>query len=110
VPRAWALPVAVLGLLAAVALALWGVADPVTGAGGLGSAAGALADLFRAALLAGSGLAAASWRGLGAAIGEWLGASPGNWVAAGVLVVALNLLAYRLVRAARRPARAATRR
>jgi len=40
---------------------------------------------------------------------EWLGRSPANWVAAGVLVLALDLLALRLVRsggreAARRPA------
>lgn len=110
-PRAWRWPFALLLALGGAAAAIYGTAaaelDP---AGRSWTALAALADLFRAALVAGAGLAAATWSGVGAAVGEWLGASPANWLAAGVLVVGLNLLALRLVRrragaAAARPGR-----
>ncbi|HSM51639.1 MAG TPA: hypothetical protein VLA75_09575, partial [Thermoanaerobaculia bacterium] len=54
-------------------------------------------------LLAGSGLAAASWRGLGEALGDLLAASPSRLVAVGVLFLALHWALYRLIR---RPAEA----
>ena len=97
--RAWRWPFALLVALGCAAAALYGSAaaglDP---AGHSWSALAALAGLLRAALVAGAGLAAATWSGVGAAIGDWLGRSPANWLAAGVLVVALNALAVRLVR------------
>lgn len=100
-PRAWRWPLALAGAMAAAAALLAGGA----GAGAAGSwwsTFGAVADLVGAALVAGSGLALATWTGVGAAVAEWLGRSPANWVAAGVLVLALDLLALRLLRAGRR--------
>ncbi len=71
--RAWRLPFALLLALGGAAAALFGGAaaglDP--GARSLGAFL-ALADLFGAALVAGGGLAAASWHGLGLGVGEWL--------------------------------------
>lgn len=105
--RAWRLPFALLLLLGGGAAALFGGAavglDP--GARTLGAFL-ALADLFGAALVAGGGLAAASWRGLGLGVGQWLDASPLNWIAAVVLVAGLDYLLYRLVRRTERPAEA----
>ncbi len=105
--RAWRLPFALLLLLGGGAAALFGGA--AAGLDPAGRALGAflaLADLFGAALIAGGGLAAASWRGLGLGVGEWLGASPMNLAAAAVLIVGLNYLLYRLVRRTERPAAA----
>jgi anti-sigma factor RsiW len=105
--RAWRLPFVLLLVLGGSAAALFGGAaaglDP--GARTLGAFL-ALADLFGAALIAGGGLAAASWRGLGLGVGQWLSASPLNLVAAAVLVTGLNFLLYRLVRRTARPAEA----
>lgn len=109
--RAWRLPFALLLLLGGGAAALFGGA-----AAGLDASARvlgaflALADLFSAALIAGGGLAVASWRGLGLGVGAWLGASPLNLIAAGVLVVGLDYLLYRLVRRPARPAAARAQR
>lgn len=103
--RAWRLPFALLLLLGGGAAALFGgAAASLDPAGRAFGAFLALADLFGAALIAGGGLAAASWRGLGLGVGEWLGASPLNLVAAGILVVGLNYLLLRLVRRTARPA------
>jgi anti-sigma factor RsiW len=97
--RAWRWPFALLLALGSAAAALYGGAAATLDPSGRSWAAlGALADLFRAALVAGAGLAAATWSGIGAAVGEWLGRSPANWLAAGVLVACLNLLAIRLAR------------
>ncbi len=105
--RAWRLPFALLLALGGAAAALFGGAaatlDPA--AKSLGAFL-ALADLFGAALVAGGGLAAASWRGLGLGVGEWLSASPANLVAVAFVVVGLNYLLYRLVRRGARPAAA----
>lgn len=109
--RAWRLPFALLLVLGGAAAALFGAA-----AAGLDPSAKslsaflALADLFGAALVAGGGLAAASWRGLGLGVGEWLAASPANLVAVALVVVGLNYLLYRLVRRGARPAAARARR
>jgi anti-sigma factor RsiW len=103
-PRAWRLPVALLVAVGGAAAALLGAGaaelDPSTGSLG---ALYAVADLLRAALVAGGGVALASWRGVGAAAGEWLGDSAANWTAATVLVAGTHYLLYRLVR--RRPRR-----
>jgi anti-sigma factor RsiW len=105
--RAWRLPFALLLALGGAAAALFGGAaaglDP--GARSLGAFL-ALADLFSAALVAGGGLAAASWHGLGLGIGEWLGESPANLAAVAVVLVGLNYLLYRLLRRGPRPAEA----
>ena len=108
--RAWAWPLALFVTLVAAAALVSGAAGTGSGAAGSWwSALAAVAGLFGAGLVAGSGLAVATWTGVGAAVVEWLWRSPANWVAAGVLVLALDLLALRLVRsggreAARRPA------
>jgi len=109
-PRAWRLPVALLALVGGISAILFGVgaADLDPGASSTGALFSVL-DLLRAAFVAGSGIAAASWRGLGAAVGEWLGGSVANWAAAGMLVLGTNYLLYRLLRARRRTSAAAAR-
>ncbi|MCL4837093.1 MAG: zf-HC2 domain-containing protein [Thermoanaerobaculia bacterium] len=103
-PRAWLLPLLALAAVGGAAAALFGVSAARLGAGApLPGAALALADLLVSSLLAGSGLAAASWRGLGEALGELLSTSPSRLVAVGVLFLALNWGLFRLVR---RPAAA----
>jgi hypothetical protein len=95
--RAWRGPLALLGGLGAAAVAIGLVAaGPEPAAGG--SVFAALYDLARAALLAGAGLAGATWSGVGAAVAEWLGDAPSRWVAAAVAVTGLNVLAVRLAR------------
>lgn len=98
-PRAWRLPIALFALLGGAAAILFGTSAARAGIpGSMVGALTAIVDLFGAALLAGSGLAAASWRGLGLALGELLGASRANLVAALVLVAGVNWLLYRLLR------------
>ena len=97
--RAWRLPLAVLVLFAAGAALAWSLAGGSGGlAGGAWTAVAALAELVGAGLVAGSGLAAASWSGVGSAVAEWLGASPLRWIAALVAVGGLNYFALRLIR------------
>jgi predicted anti-sigma-YlaC factor YlaD len=101
--RTWRLPLALFLAIGVASAALVGSgAAAFAPAGGAGGALYALADLFRASLVAGSGLAAASWRAVGAAAGSWLGGSTGNWVAALILVIGVNYLLFRLLRL-RRP-------
>lgn len=95
--RAWRGPLALLGLVGGTAVALGLAAAGPEPAAGFGAFA-ALYDLARAALLAGSGLAGATWSGVGAAVAEWLGDAPSRWVAAAVAVTGLNVLAFRLAR------------
>jgi hypothetical protein len=98
-PRAWALPAVLFAVLGGAAAVLLGTSTARAGAPGpLLGALSAIVDLLGAALLAGSGLAAATWRGLGLALGEVLSASRGSLVAALLLVVALNWLLLRLLR------------
>ncbi len=95
--RAWRWPFAALLLLAGGAAAIYGsAAAGLEPAGRSWAALTAFADLIVAALGAGTGLATATWKGVGAAVGDWLDASPANWVAAAVVVVGLNVLAFRL--------------
>jgi anti-sigma factor RsiW len=100
--RSWRLPLAVLVAVGGAAAALLGSgAAAFAPSGGTAGALFALADLFRASLVAGSGLAAASWRAVGDAAGTWLGDSPANWLAAAVLALGANYLLFRLLRASR---------
>jgi anti-sigma factor RsiW len=98
-PRAWAVPAALLAAVGGTGAALVGYgAAELAPAGGTAGALYAVADLVRAAFVAGSGVASASWQGLGSAVGAWLGESAANWAAAGALAVGANYLLVRLVR------------
>lgn len=110
-PRAWTLPAALLVALGGAGAALVGYgAAELAPAGGVGGALYAITDLLRAAFVAGSGVASASWQGVGSAVGAWLGESPANWLAAGMLAVGTNYLLFRLVRRKSRAATAAAER
>lgn len=106
-PRAWRLPMAAFALLAGAAAALAGVstAQLYPGTPFL-AAAGAVADLVAAAVVAGAGLAGASWSGIGLAVGELLAGSKATLAAFAGLVVGLDLVLLFLLR--RRPAAAAS--
>ena len=100
--RSWRLPLALLVAVGGAAAALLGSGTAAFApSGGTAGALYALADLFRASLVAGSGLAAASWRAVGDAAGSWLGDSPGNWLAALVVAFGANYLLFRLLRVRR---------
>lgn len=102
-PRTWRLPAAAVVLFGSLAAAL-----AVSGRGA-GSAPGlapllAVAEMLKAATLAGAGLLNASWKGVGMVVGEVM-ASPLSLAMFALLVVCLNLLVFTLVRR-RRPSRA----
>jgi hypothetical protein len=101
---AWRLPLALLAGLAAVAALLvgWGASGLESTATFLGSL-DALAALAVAAVLAGSGLLAASWQGVGMAVAGFLEASPTTQILVVFGVLALNGLLFLLLRG-RRPA------
>ncbi len=99
-PRAWRFPAAVAALLGGLAAALV-VAGPSANPSGL-SALLAVGGMFQAALLAGAGLLAASWKGVGLVVAEVV-SSPASLGAFGFLVLCLNLLLISLIRR-RRPA------
>lgn len=107
-PSAWRWPLALLVVLAAGSAALSSLAATTAGFGGWWAAAGAIAEMLVAGLVAGAGMAGATWSGVGAAIGDWLGGSPVRLVVALVAVVLLNVLALRSLR--RRPRAATARR
>lgn len=109
-PQAWRLPVLLLVLLGGSAAALVGVSSAqLTPRGPFVGALLAVGDLFRAALVAGAGLLAASWRGVGMALGEVFATSTGTVVASIVLVVCLDLLLILLLRGRTRSPAAAGR-
>ena len=101
-PRTWRFPAAVFVLMGGLAAALM-VAGPGAEPAGV-SALLAVGSMFQAALLAGAGLLAASWKGMGLLFEEVI-SSPASLGAFGFLVLCLNLLLISLVRR-RRPARA----
>ena len=103
-PRAWRFPAAVFVLLGGLAAALM-VAGPSAEPSGV-SALLAVGSMFQAALLAGAGLLAASWKGMGLLFEEVI-SSPASLGAFGFLVLCLNLLLISLIRR-RRPAAAAS--
>jgi hypothetical protein len=103
-PRTWAFPAAVLAALLAAGVGLLGA-----GSARSGSAYGvltALGGLVRAALVAGIGVTAASWRWFQLFV-EQLLASSASVAMFGVFVVCLNLVLFSLIRR-RRGARAAS--
>lgn len=93
-PRAWVAAAAALlvVLLAAAGLGLGAGEIP-----GLG-AVGALGDLLAESLIAGAGLAGASWRGLWLAVAELRQAEPWIPFAIGLLAITLCVLLWRLAR------------
>jgi anti-sigma factor RsiW len=93
-PRAWRFTAAVI-LLLGVAAGLM-VAGSSAAPSGLG-ALFAVGGMLRAAVVAGAGLAGASWKGLGLILDKWI-ASPLSLGAFGFLVVALNLFLFSLIR------------
>lgn len=99
-PRTWRFPAAVFVLLGGLAAALM-VAGSAAEPSGV-SALLAVGSMFQAALLAGAGLLAASWKGVGLLFEEVI-SSPASLGAFGFLVLCLNLLLISLIRR-RRPA------
>lgn len=102
-PRSWWLAVALL-------LILGGGAAMLVGAGSarlapespfLGAVL-AVAELFRAAALAGAGMLAASWKGVGLALSASLGGSILGIAAFSALVIGLNVFLFREIRRSRR--------
>ncbi len=105
-PRTWRFPAAVFVLLGGLAAALM-VAGSSAEPSGV-SALLAVGSMFQAALLAGAGLLAASWKGVGLVFQKVI-SSPASLGAFGFLVLCLNLLLVSLIRR-RRPAGAAAHR
>ena len=101
-PRSWGFPAAMFILLGGIAAAFF-TAGPATSSG-LG-ALSAVFGMFEAALLAGAGLLAATWKGWGMIFDELL-SSPVSLGVFGVFVLCLNLLLVSLIRR-KRPAAAA---
>lgn len=107
-PKSWWLAVSLLLLLGGGAAVLVGAGSarlapesPFLGA------VLAVADLFRAAALAGAGMLAASWKGVGLALGAALGGSTLGLLAFSALVLGLNVLLFRQIRRTRRKLAAA---
>ncbi|HYG61004.1 MAG TPA: zf-HC2 domain-containing protein [Thermoanaerobaculia bacterium] len=100
-PRTWRFPAAVFALFAGLAAALVSFGSEGPAPSGL-SALFAVAGLLRAAVQAGAGLLAASWKGLGMAFGDVM-SSPLSLGTAAFLVLCLNLLLISLIRR-RKPA------
>jgi len=103
-PRTWRFPAAMIVLLGGLAAAFM-----VTGSSaepsGLLSALLAMEKMLGAAVLAGAGLLAASWKGIGLVFEEVI-STPMSLGVFGFLVLCLNLLLVSLLRR-KRPARAA---
>jgi len=98
-PRTWSFPVAALAVLLAAGAGLLGAGSSAR-PGGAASAYGVLAalgGLLRAALVAGVGVTAASWRWSEMFV-EQLLASPMSLTMFGVFVVCLNLVLVSLIR------------
>jgi Zn-dependent protease with chaperone function len=94
-PRTWSFPAAAFGVLLAAGAGLLGA-----GSSRLGSAYGvlsALGGLLQAALVAGVGVTAASWRWFEMFV-EQLLASPASLTVFGIFVVCLNLVLFSLIR------------
>lgn len=97
---AWRWPFALLLVLGGVAAALFGGAAAELEPSAPGFAAfAALAKLWSSAALAGAGLAGATWTGLGLGLAQWLVESKLHLFASAALLVGLNLLLVRLMRA-----------
>jgi anti-sigma factor RsiW len=101
--QGWRFPAAVLVLLGALAAGLL-IAGSAPSSSSFSTLL-AVGSLFRAAVLAGAGLLAASWKGVGLVV-ERVISSPASLGAFGFLVVCLNLLLISLLHR-KRPARQA---
>ncbi len=98
-PRAWRFTAAVIVLLGiAAGLLVAGSAGAPSGLGALFAVGG----MMKATVVAGAGLATASWKGLGLVLDHVIG-SPVSLGAFGFLVLALNLFLFSLIRR-KRPA------
>lgn len=104
--RAWTW---VAAMAAAVVLAVIAAVLGSGAAAGTGSIVGALSDFVTASLTAGAGLIGASWQGVGDVVRSWLSTSPWNAALALVLVAALHLLLFSLLRRRRSAAHARDR-
>ena len=98
--RTWLIAAAVVAVLGLAAVTL------VSGSSWSTGLTGALVDFSATALSAGAGLMDASWKGVATLMASWFGGSPVRIAIAAAMVVAANLLLFRLVR---RPARARRR-
>lgn len=96
--QGWGLASAVALALAALAAVLFGLSGASQGAGPVVGIVAAIGQALEASVLTGAGLLGASWRGVGLALGELLTVSPLTTAAFGVVVVALNVLFFRLLR------------
>jgi len=106
-PRTWGVPAAAFVVFGGIAAAMM-VSGSIPGNGSSAfSALLAVAELFRAATLAGAGLLNATWKGLGLVFEEVI-SSPVSLGAFAFLVICLNLLLVSLVRR-RQPAHSAAR-
>lgn len=109
--RAWRVPLALLAGLVAVVLGIgygsgMSSATPQTGLAGV---LASVADLFQAAVLAGTGLLGFSWKGLRLAFQELLLDQPAAFAGMVLLLVGLNVLLYLGLRRHRRPGGAVAR-
>jgi len=104
--RAWRLPLVLLAVLVMFTAGLVGISSAQLrpDASFVGALA-AVADLLGTALLAGTGLLAASWKGIGLVTTEALSRTSGGMLGFTVVVICLDLLLLSLLR--RRPAAAA---
>lgn len=93
-PRAWGFPAAMFVLLGGIAAAFFAAGPPSSSSLG---ALSAVAGMLEAAILAGAGLLAATWKGWGMIFDEVL-SSPASLGAFGVFVLCLNLLLVSLIR------------
>lgn len=100
-PRAWRLPAAAVLFFGSLATALAVSGRGAESGPGLAPLL-AVAEMLKAATLAGAGLLNASWKGFGMVVGEVI-ASPVSLGMFAFLVICLNLLVFTLVRR-RRPA------
>lgn len=103
-PRTWQMPAAVFVLLGGLAAALMTTGPSTAGGSAGASALVAIAEMLRAAVLAGAGLLNASWKGTGLVVQELI-SSPVSLGVFGFLVLCLNLLVLSLARR-RRPVEA----
>lgn len=96
-PRTWSFPVAAFALLLAAGAGLLGAGSSRAGSPSAFGVLGALGGMMRAALAAGVGVTAASWRWTEIFF-EQLLASPMSLTVFGVFVLCLNLVLFSLVR------------
>ncbi|MFL6291517.1 MAG: anti-sigma factor family protein [Thermoanaerobaculia bacterium] len=95
-PRTWGFPAAMFILLGVIATAVIGSGAAAGEHAGLG-AISAIFGMFKATVLAGSGLLGASWKGIGLVFQEML-SSPMSLGMFGVFVLCLNILLVSMIR------------